>query len=67
MNWQDYETLGHLDLKSKLVEYLDKRTLVLINMEQNTEYEYCEIKARTAELGELSKFIETLKKETTKK
>jgi hypothetical protein len=26
MNWQDYETLGHIEFKGKLVEYLKERT-----------------------------------------
>ena len=34
MNWQDYESLGHLELKGKLVEYLSNRTKIIKEMEQ---------------------------------
>ena len=53
MNWQDYESLGHLELKGKLVEYLSNRTKIIKEMEQSSEYEYCEIQGRTKELDEL--------------
>ena len=62
MNWQDYETLGHIEFKGKLVEYLKDRTTEVKKPEQNSEYEYCEIQGRIKELEELTKFIETFKR-----
>ena len=62
MNWQDYESLGHLELKGKLVEYLSNRTKIIKEMEQSSESEYCEIQGRTKELDELINFIENIKK-----
>ena len=62
MNWQDYETLGHLEFKGKLVEYLTNRIHEVKKQEQNSEYEYCEVQGRIKELEELSQFIETFKR-----
>lgn len=62
MNWQDYESLGHLELKGKLVEHISNRTKVIKEMEQNSEYEYCEVQGRLKELTELINFIENIKK-----
>jgi predicted nuclease with TOPRIM domain len=62
MNWQDYETLGHIEFKGKLVEYLKERTTEIKKLEQNSEYDYCEIQGRTKELEELTRFIETFKR-----
>ena len=62
MNWQDYESLGHLELKGKLVEHISNRTKVIKEMEQSSEYEYCEIQGRIKELDELIHFIENIKK-----
>ena len=64
MNWQDYETLGHIEFKGKLVEYLKDRTTEVKKLEQNSEYEYGEIQGRIKELEELTKFIETFKRPT---
>lgn len=61
MNWQDFETLSHLGLKSKLVEHFTARIKAVERMEQSTEYDYCEVQGRMKELEELQKFIETLK------
>lgn len=62
MNWQDYETLGHLEFKGKLVDYLTNRIKEVKKQEQSNEYEYCEVQGRIKELEELSKFIETFKR-----
>lgn len=62
MNWQDYESLGHLELKGKLVEHISNRTKIIKEMEQNSEYEYCEVQGRLKELTELVNFIENIKK-----
>jgi predicted nuclease with TOPRIM domain len=62
MNWQDYETLGHIEFKGKLVEHLKERTIEIKKLEQNSEYDYCEVQGRTKELQELTKFIETFKR-----
>lgn len=62
MNWNDFEALGHLELKGKLVEYLSIRTKLIKEMEQSSEYEYCEIQGRTKELTELVLFIDSIKK-----
>jgi hypothetical protein len=62
MNWQDYEALGHLELKGQLVEFISIRTKEIKEMEQSSEYEYCEIQGRIKELEELTKFIESIKK-----
>lgn len=62
MNWQDFESLGHLEIKGKLVEHITIRTKLIKEMEQSSEYEYCEIQGRIKELEELTKFIESIKK-----
>ena len=62
MNWQDYESLGHLELKGKLVEHISSRTKIIKEMEQSSEYEYCEIQGRTKELEDLITFIDNIKK-----
>jgi hypothetical protein len=62
MNWQDYEALGHLELKGQLVEFIAIRVKEIKQMEQNSEYDYCEVQGRTKELQELTKFIETFKR-----
>jgi len=62
MNWIDFEALGHLELKGKLVEYLSIRTKLIKEMEQSSEFEYCEIQGRTKELTELVLFIDSIKK-----
>jgi hypothetical protein len=62
MNWQDYEALGHLELKGQLVEFIAIRVKEIKQMEQNSEYAYCEVQGRTKELEELTKFIETFKR-----
>jgi hypothetical protein len=64
MNWQDYETLGHIEFKGKLVEHLKQRTIEIKKLEQDSEYAYCEVQGRIKELEELTKFIETFKKPT---
>jgi hypothetical protein len=62
MNWQDYEALGHLELKGQLVEFITTRVKEVREMEQSSEYDYCEIQGRVKELAELTKFIESIKK-----
>lgn len=62
MNWQDFETLGHLEFKGKLVEYLTNRIKDVKEQEQSSEYEYCEVQGRLKELEELSRFIDTFKR-----
>ena len=62
MNWQDYESLGHLELKGKLVEHISNRIKIIKEMEQNSEYEYCEIQGRYKELEDLITFIDNIKK-----
>ena len=62
MNWQDCEALGHLELKGQLVEFITIRTKEIKEMEQSSEYEYCEVQGRIKELEELTKFIESIKK-----
>lgn len=62
MNWQDYESLGHLELKGKLVEHISTRTKIIKEMEQSSEYEYCEIQGRIKELEDLITFIDNIKK-----
>jgi len=62
MNWQDYEALGHLELKGQLVEFITSRVKEIREMEQSSEYDYCEVQGRTKELQELTKFIETFKR-----
>lgn len=62
MNWQDFETLSHLEFKSKLIEHFTERVKQTKLMEQSTEYEYCEVQGRIKELEELQNFIETFKK-----
>ena len=62
MNWQDFETLSHLEFKSKLIEHFTERVKQTKLMEQSTEYEYCEIQGRIKELEELQNFIETFKR-----
>lgn len=62
MNWQDFETLSHLELKSKLVEHFTNRVKAVNLMEQSTEYDYCEVQGRMKELEELQNFIETFKR-----
>jgi|TARA_R110000868_G_scaffold94952_2_gene261435 predicted nuclease with TOPRIM domain len=62
MNWQDYESLGHLELKGKLVEHISSRTKIIKEMEQSSEYEYCEIQGRIKELEDLITFIDNIKK-----
>ena len=62
MNWQDFETLGHLEFKGKLVEHLTNRIKEVKEQEQSSEYEYCEVQGRLKELEELSRFIETFKR-----
>lgn len=62
MNWQDYETLGHIEFKGRLVEYLTTRIRQIKELEQSTEYEYCELQGRIKEIDQLSEFIETFKK-----
>lgn len=64
MNWQDYETLSHIEFKAKVVDYLVSRIKEVKTLEQNSEYEYCEAQGRIKELEELSKFIDTFKKPT---
>jgi hypothetical protein len=59
MNWQDYEALGHLELKGQLVEFITTRVKEVREMEQSSEYDYCEIQGR---VKELAKFIESIKK-----
>lgn len=62
MNWQDFETLSHLEFKSKLIEHFTERVKQTKLMEQSNEYDYCEVQGRIKELEELSKFIETFKR-----
>jgi hypothetical protein len=62
MNWQDFETLSHLEFKSKLIEHFTERVKQTKLMEQSTEYEYCEVQGRIKELEELQNFIETFKR-----
>lgn len=62
MNWQDFETLGHLEFKGKLVEHLTNRIKDVKEQEQRSEYEYCEVQGRLKELEELSRFIDTFKR-----
>ena len=62
MNWQDYEALGHLELKGQLVEFIAIRVKEIKQMEQDSEYAYCEVQGRIKELEELTKFIETFKR-----
>ena len=62
MNWQDFETLSHLEFKSKLIEHFTERVKQTKLMEQSTEYDYCEIQGRIKELEELQNFIETFKR-----
>jgi len=62
MNWQDFETLSHLEFKSKLIEHYTERVKQTKLMEQSTEYEYCEVQGRIKELEELQNFIETFKR-----
>jgi len=62
MNWQDFETLSHLEFKSKLIEHFTERVKQTKLMEQSTEYEYCEVQGRIKELEELRNFIETFKR-----
>jgi hypothetical protein len=62
MNWQDFETLSHLEFKSKLIEHFTERVKQTKRMEQSTEYDYCEIQGRIKELEELQNFIETFKR-----
>ena len=62
MNWKDFETLSHLEFKSKLIEHFTERVKQTKLMEQSTEYEYCEVQGRIKELEELQNFIETFKR-----
>ena len=62
MNWQDFETLSHLEFKSKLIEHFTERVKQTKLMEQSSEYEYCEVQGRLKELEELSRFIDTFKR-----
>lgn len=62
MNWQDFETLSHLEFKSKLIEHFTERVKQTKIMEQSTEYDYCEVQGRIKELEELQNFIETFKR-----
>jgi hypothetical protein len=62
MNWQDFETLSHLEFKSKLIEHFTERVKQTKLMEQSTEYDYCEVQGRIKELEELQNFIETFKR-----
>jgi hypothetical protein len=62
MNWQDFETLSHLEFKSKLIEHFTERVKQTKLMEQSTEYQYCEVQGRIKELEELQNFIETFKR-----
>lgn len=62
MNWQDYETISHIELKGKLIEYLKERTTEVKKLEQDSEYEYCEVQGRIKELEELTRFIDTFKR-----
>lgn len=62
MNWQDFETLSHLEFKSKLIEHFTERVKQTKLMEQSNEYDYCEVQGRIKELEELSRFIETFKR-----
>ena len=62
MNWQDFETLSHLEFKSKLIEHFTERVKQTKLMQQSTEYDYCEIQGRIKELEELQNFIETFKR-----
>lgn len=62
MNWQDFETLSHLEFKSKLIEHFTERVKQTKLMQQSTEYDYCEVQGRIKELEELQNFIETFKR-----
>ena len=64
MTYLEYEKLGYYDLKSKLIDYAQRRVIILKSSTQNNEFDYCEIKGRIEEIEALNEF---LKDETKRK
>jgi hypothetical protein len=57
MTYLEYEKLGYYDLKSKMIEYLQSRVTRLRENSLDTEFDYCEIAGRLAEIQAFSDFL----------
>ena len=57
MTYLEYEKLGYYDLKSKLIDYAQRRVIILKSSTQNNEFDYCEIKGRIEEIEALNEFL----------
>ena len=57
MTYLEYEKLGYYDLKSKMIEYLQSRVTCLREESQDTEFDYCEMSGRIAEIQAFSDFL----------
>ena len=57
MTYLEYEKLGYYDLKGRMIEYLQSRLVLLRQEPQATEFDYCEIKGRLAEIEAFSDFL----------
>ena len=57
MTYLEYEKLGYYDLKSKMIKYLQSRVTRIRQEPQDTEFDYCEIKGRLAEIEAFSDFL----------
>ena len=57
MTYLEYEKLGYYDLKSKLIDYAQRRIIILKSSTQNNEFDYCEIKGRIEEIEALNEFL----------
>jgi hypothetical protein len=57
MTYLEYEKLGYYDLKSKMIEYLQSRVTRLKENSLDTEFDYCEMSGRLAEIQAFSDFL----------
>lgn len=59
MTYIEYEKLGYYDLKSKLIDYAQRRVIILKSSTQNNESDYHELKGRIEEIEALNEFLQT--------